>query len=54
MLIERIFNRLNEKELEMIKHRRWLHQHPELSFQEVETQKYILNYYKGKDCGVET
>lgn len=54
MLIERIFNRLNEKELEMIKHRRWLHQHPELSFQEVETQKYILNFYKDKDCVVET
>lgn len=31
---------------EMVQIRRYLHQHPELSFEEVETPKYIANYHK--------
>lgn len=45
---------LREKEDRMIEIRRYLHQHPELSFKEVETPKYIANFYKDKDCKVET
>ena len=36
----------------MIKHRRHLHQHPELSFQEEQTAQYIKDFYKGKDVTV--
>lgn len=45
---------LREKEDRMIEIRRYLHQHPELSFKEVETPKYIADFYKDKDCKVET
>ncbi len=46
--------RLEAREEEMIKHRRYLHQHPELSFQEEKTAKYISDFYEGKDCIVQT
>jgi len=49
-----LVERLREKEDRMIEIRRYLHQHPELSFKEVETPKYIANFYKDKDCKVET
>lgn len=49
-----LVERLCEKEDRMIEIRRYLHQHPELSFKEVETPKYIANFYKDKDCKVET
>ena len=38
----------------MKKIRRYLHENPELSFEENETSKYIANFYKDKDCLVET
>nr|WP_249663704.1 M20 family metallopeptidase [Staphylococcus pasteuri] len=38
----------------MIEIRRYIHQHPELSFHEDETAKYIADFYKGKDVQVET
>ena len=38
----------------MIEVRRHLHEYPELSFHETETPKYIANFYKDKDCKVET
>lgn len=38
----------------MIEIRRYLHEHPELSFHEEETPKYIEAFYKDKDCEVET
>lgn len=49
-----LVERLREKEDRMIEIRRYLHQHPELSFKEVGTPKYIANFYKDKDCKVET
>ena len=49
-----LVERLREKEDRMIEIRRYLHQHPELSFKEVETPKYISDFYKDKDCKVET
>lgn len=36
---------------ELIKHRRWLHSHPELGFEEIETSRYISNYLI--DLGIE-
>ena len=42
------FDRINEfvqaNKQELIKQRRWFHQHPETSYKEFETQKYISNY----------
>ncbi|WP_413475719.1 amidohydrolase [Staphylococcus equorum] len=49
---EILFKKLEDKESEMIQHRRYLHQHPELSFQEDATAQYIKEFYKGKDVTV--
>lgn len=38
----------------MIDIRRYLHAHPELSFQETKTAQYIADFYEGKDCDVRT
>ncbi|MCM3568548.1 M20 family metallopeptidase [Neobacillus mesonae] len=45
---------LEDRKEEMIQIRRYLHEHPELSFQEVNTSKYIEEFYKGKDVEVQT
>ncbi len=54
MLQDTLFALLDEKQGDMIAHRRWLHQHPELSFQETETSQYILRHYQGKDVKIES
>ena len=54
MLKDKIFTMLDAKYDEMVANRRWLHQHPEVSFQETETSKYILKHYEGKDVKIET
>src|SRR5690625_1213806 len=47
--------RLIEQHLqEMIDIRRYLHQHPELSFQEYETAKYISRFYQNLQIPVKT
>lgn len=51
--LETLFSLINERKGNIIADRRWLHQHPELSFQEKETAEYILNHYKGKDVKIE-
>lgn len=49
-----LFEKMNEKQDRMIEIRRYLHEHPELSFQEEKTAAYIADFYKGKDCDVRT
>jgi len=49
--LENLFTKLEESYHEMVEIRRYLHQHPELSFQEVNTAKYIADFYK--DLGIE-
>lgn len=44
---------LESRKDEIIEIRRYLHQHPELSFQEEKTSQYIVDYYKGKDVEVQ-
>lgn len=51
---QQLIEALKSKEDKMIEIRRYLHQHPELSFHEDETAKYIAEFYKGKDVEVET
>lgn len=53
-MMEALIEKLKSKEQRMIEIRRYLHQYPELSFQEEETPKYIEAFYKDKDCQVET
>jgi amidohydrolase len=50
MLLE-LFESLEEKFTEMVDIRRYLHQHPELSFKEYKTAEYIANFYK--ELGIE-
>lgn len=44
--MDRLYKKLDGLYGEMIQIRRYLHQHPELSFEEVETPKYIADYHK--------
>lgn len=53
-MMEDLVQRLQNKEKRMIDIRRHLHEHPELSFHETETPKYIADFYKNKECKVET
>lgn len=46
MTIQDLYLKLEEAYDEMVSIRRYLHQHPELSFQEVQTAKYIGDYYR--------
>ncbi|UOB20198.1 M20 family metallopeptidase [Macrococcus armenti] len=51
---KQLIETLKAKEYKMVEIRRYLHQHPELSFQEGKTAQYIADFYKGKDVKVET
>ena len=51
---ETLVERLKAKEQRMIDIHRYLHEHPELSFHETETPKYIAEFYKDKACDVQT
>lgn len=51
---DELMKRLDEKKDRMIEMRRYLHAHPELSFQEEKTAQYIRDFYKGKDCDIRT
>ena len=43
---------IDEHKDEMIKIRRYLHEHPEPSFHEKHTAEFIKNYYRDLDCKV--
>lgn len=45
---------LQERKDQITQIRRHLHEHPELSFHEAETAKFIQDFYKGKDVEVAT
>ncbi|MER2009621.1 MAG: amidohydrolase, partial [Psychrobacillus sp.] len=47
-----LFEKMNAKQDRMIEIRRYLHENPELSFQEEKTAAYIADFYKDKDCNV--
>ncbi|WP_066389297.1 amidohydrolase [Neobacillus mesonae] len=51
---EKLMQMLEERKEEMIQIRRYLHENPELSFQEENTSKYIEEFYNGKDVEVHT
>ncbi|MDT9023476.1 M20 family metallopeptidase [Rossellomorea yichunensis] len=45
-MLNELYQKLEERWIEMVEIRRFLHQHPELSFQEKNTAAYIADYYK--------
>jgi amidohydrolase len=51
---DQLMKMLEERKEEIIQIRRYLHENPELSFQEENTSKYIEEFYKGKDVEVQT
>lgn len=51
---EKLMKMLDERKDEMIQIRRYLHEHPELSFKEEKTAGYIADFYKGKDVEIQT
>ncbi len=51
---DKLMKMLEDRKEEMIQIRRYLHENPELSFQEENTSKYIEEFYKGKDVKVQT
>ena len=53
-VLEQLHQKLEEKEARMIEIRRYLHENPELSFEETETAKYIADFYAGKDVKIQT
>lgn len=46
MLLNEIMKKLDDKKDRIIEIRRYLHEHPELSFHEEQTSKYIVDFYK--------
>ncbi|WP_124057382.1 amidohydrolase [Vaginisenegalia massiliensis] len=54
MTLNKLFQLLDQKQEAMVADRRWLHQHPELSFEEKETSRYILAHYQGKDVQIQS
>jgi len=51
---KRLMNLLEERSGEMIAIRRYLHENPELSFQEEKTAQYIIDFYAGKAGEIQT
>lgn len=55
MNYDKLFSLIDARKDTMFCDRRWLHAHPELSYEEKETSQYIYKHYKGrKDIKVET
>lgn len=51
-LQDELMEKLRNAEPEMVKIRRHLHEHPEVSFHEKETSRYIKDFYQELDCKV--
>lgn len=51
-MLSKVFAKLEGYYEEMVSIRRYLHQHPELSFQEYETAKFIQSYYENLNIEV--
>ena len=45
-MLDHLWSLLDTHYSEMVEIRRYLHMHPEVSFKEVKTASYIVNYYE--------
>ncbi|RDX02090.1 amidohydrolase [Listeria kieliensis] len=50
---DKLMKMLDERQDEMVKIRRHLHNHPELSFQENKTAQFVLDFYQGKPVKID-
>lgn len=53
-MLQEIYQLIDDNYDEMVNIRRYLHMHPELSFKEVKTAKYIANFYENLGIPYET
>ncbi|MGL4818540.1 MAG: amidohydrolase, partial [Bacilli bacterium] len=53
-MIQHVLDALERSFDSLVTVRRYLHQHPELSFKEYKTAAYIADFYKGMDVDVRT
>lgn len=53
-MLEKLFKEIDQHYEEFVKIRRYLHERPELSFQEHQTASYIADYYRKLNIPVET
>lgn len=53
-MLQTLFQKLDENFSKMVEIRRYLHMHPELSFQEIQTAEYIANFYRKLGVNVRT
>lgn len=53
-MLDQLLQKIEEKKERMIEIRRYLHQHPELSFKEEKTSQYIADFYKDKSVMIRT
>ncbi|UJL46778.1 amidohydrolase [Virgibacillus sp. NKC19-16] len=51
---DQLMKMLEDRKDEMIDIRRYLHENPELSFEEEKTAQYIVDFYKNKDVEIQT
>lgn len=51
---QQLMDMLVSRKEEIISIRRYLHEHPELSFEEEQTARYILDFYEGKDVEIQS
>src|SRR5690606_23446859 len=51
---KQLMEMLESRKDEIIEIRRYLHENPELSFEEEKTAQYILDFYKGKDVEIQS
>lgn len=51
---KQLMEMLEARKEEIIQIRRYLHEHPEVSFEEEKTAQYILDFYKGKDVEIQS
>lgn len=51
---KKLLEMLEVRKAEIIQIRRYLHEHPEVSFKEEKTAQYILDFYKGKDVEIQS
>ncbi len=51
-ILDEIFDEIDERFDEMVDFRRHIHEHAELSFEEVETAAYVEDFYKDKDVKI--
>ena len=51
-LLNEIFDEIDQRFAEMVEFRRHIHEHAELSFEEVDTARFVGDFYEDKDVEI--